>query len=184
MNVIPVDRFVGARAPSRMETRPGGAQHLRMLISSAGRRVGLLRAFRSSAAALGVDLEVFACDLQPDWSSACMEADYAFAVPPATSPDFVEAMLGYCERHAITLVIPTIDTELRGLRAQRESFAGAGVQVAISTPAIVALAADKAATAAALAKVGVLTPRTASFDQKPATAEAGAGSVVRPTTRA
>ncbi len=165
MNVIPVDRFVGARAPSRMEPRPGGARHLRMLISSAGRRVGLLRAFRSSAVALGVDLEMFACDLQPDWSSACMEADYAFAVPPATSPDFIEAMLGYCERHAIALVIPTIDTELLAYSEARERFAAIGTTVSIGSPAVVEMARDKLLTARFLSAAGIPSPRTTSADE-------------------
>lgn len=162
MNVIPVDRFVGARTPSRIKARPGGGRQLRMLISSAGRRVGLLRAFRASAAALGVALEMFACDLQPDWSSACMEADYAFAVPPATSPDFIEAMLGYCERHAIALVIPTIDTELLAYSAARERFAAIGTIVSIGSPAVVEMARDKLLTARFLEAAGIPSPRTAS----------------------
>jgi len=161
MNVIATDRFVGARAPVR-RNNGGGRPQLRMLLSSAGRRVALLRAFRSSAVALGVDLEMFACDLKPEWSSACMEADYAFAVPPATAPDFIEAMLGYCERHGIALVVPTIDTELLAYSHARDRFAAIGTIVSISAPPLVEMARDKLATARFLSAAGIPSPRTAS----------------------
>ncbi len=165
MDVVPIDRFVGGRVPSRIGDRGRGERpRLRMVLSSAGRRVGLLRAFRSSADALGVDLELFACDLRPEWSSACMEADYAFAVPPATSQDFIVAMLGYCERHSISLVVPTIDTELILYSRARDRFAAIGTTVAIGSVELVEMARDKLATARFLVEAGIPSPRTAGAE--------------------
>jgi carbamoyl-phosphate synthase large subunit len=137
---------------------------MRMLLSSAGRRVGLLRAFRSAAEELGVALEIFACDLEPDWSSACREADHAFAVPPATAPDYIDTVLVFCERHGIALVVPTIDTELVQYSRARERFAAIGATVSIGSPAIVEMARDKLATARFLAAAGIASPRTASAE--------------------
>lgn len=165
MNVISFDRFVGQRVPSRLGPAGRGERpRLRMLLSSAGRRVGLLRSFRSSAAMLGVELEMFACDLRPEWSSACMAADYAFAVPPATSPDFVEAMLGYCERHSIGLVVPTIDTELIQYSHARDRFEAIGTTISIGSADLVEMARDKLATAHFLSAANVPSPRTTSVE--------------------
>lgn len=163
---IPVtsDVFVGAGIPRRPRIGRGRRPKLRMLLSSAGRRVGLLRAFRSSAGALGVDLEVFACDVQPEWSSACMEADYAFAVPPAESDGFIRTVLGFCERHAIGLVVPTIDTELLCFAQARDRFAMIGTQVAVGSSSLVEMARDKLATAIFLAENGISSPVTQSIE--------------------
>lgn len=153
------DRFSG-RSGERNGSRP-----VRMLLSSAGRRVGLLRAFRSVAEELGIALEIIACDLEPEWSSACREADRAFAVPPAPSPDYIDAVLDICERDGVALVVPTIDTELVQYSHARDRFAAIGATVSIGSPAIVEMARDKLATARFLAAAGIASPRTASAEE-------------------
>lgn len=160
------DRFVGDRVPARAwAARSGDRPRLRVLVCSAGRRVGLLRAFRASAGALGVDLQIFACDIEPEWSSACLDADYAFAVPPATSWGYAEALLDLCERYGIALVVPTIDTELMVLSLARDHFAAIGTSVAVSGPKLIEMARDKLATARFLAAAGIPAPRTASTQE-------------------
>ncbi|AUW57381.1 hypothetical protein C1T17_03970 [Sphingobium sp. SCG-1] len=136
----------------------------RMLISSAGRRVGLLRCFRESAAILGLDLDILASDLKPEWSPACFEADAAFAAPPAESDAFIPQMLDLCQRQGIGLIVPTIDTELMAYAQARDQFAAIGAHVAVSDAAPVAMARDKLATAAFLSKAGIPSPRTVTAD--------------------
>jgi carbamoyl-phosphate synthase large subunit len=126
--------------------------------------VGLLRAFRSAAEELGIALEIFACDLEPDWSSACREADHAFAVPAATSADYIDTALGFCQRYGIALVVPTIDTELVHYSHARARFAAIGATVSIGSAAIVEMARDKLATAHFLSAAGIASPRTASAE--------------------
>ncbi|HEX8419252.1 MAG TPA: ATP-grasp domain-containing protein [Sphingomonas sp.] len=138
---------------------------MKMLISSAGRRVSLLRCFRTEAHSLGVDLEVYATDLKPEWSAACVEADQALAVPPAGSEAFIPFLLKICERERIGLIIPTIDTELLAFSRAREAFMAIGTAVAISDLAIVEMARDKFATAQFLETAGLPSPRTAAADE-------------------
>jgi carbamoyl-phosphate synthase large subunit len=137
---------------------------LRLLLSSAGRRVALLRCFRESAAALGVTLEVHATDLAPEWSAACASADAAYAVPAATTLAYVEATLAICARERIDLLVPTIDTELHALALARERFAAVGTQVAVADADLVAMARDKLETARFLDHAGIATPATASAE--------------------
>ena len=142
-----------------------GGRSLRMMLSSAGRRVSLLRSFREAAGTLGVDLTLFACDLTPEWSPACVEADRAFAAPPAESDAFIPAMLDLCAREQIGLIIPTIDTELIAYAQARDSFAAIGCHVAVSDEPIVNMARDKLATARFLSDAGLPSPRTISLNE-------------------
>lgn len=139
------------------------AKPLVVLFSSAGRRVELLNCFRADAAALGLGLRVVAVDTNPALSAACRAADASYAVPRCLAPEFVPRLLEICAAEKVALVVPTIDTELGVLAEHRARFAAAGVEVAVSSPEVVALARDKAATAAALAAAGVGTPRTTTL---------------------
>jgi carbamoyl-phosphate synthase large subunit len=112
-----------------------------VLISSAGRRVELLRAFRHTLDTLGGG-RVLATDLS--WySGAFHDADEAFPVPRITSPDFVPRMLAICEQQHVDLVVPTLDPELPVYAAARDRFAAIGTTVAISSPEVAAIAGDK-----------------------------------------
>ncbi|WOK36516.1 ATP-grasp domain-containing protein [Sphingomonas sp. C3-2] len=135
---------------------------LRMMITSAGRRVGLLNSFRNSAAELGLPLEILACDCNVAMSSACHEADLRFAVPPASDPSYVEALLDICRTHGVALLVPTIDPELQPLADADQRFAEIGTYVSVSAPALVAIARDKLETARFLAAVDVSAPRSAT----------------------
>lgn len=137
-------------------------REVRLLLTSAGRRVELLGCFRSAAADLGIDLKVFACDRLPGWSSACRAADAAFTVPPVTDPTYVPTLLDICRRNGISLVVPTIDPELLPLGDGREAFRAIGVDVMVSDPDVLIVAFDKQATADLLRSHGIDTPTTAS----------------------
>ena len=116
-----------------------------VLISSAGRRVELLRGFRRALASLGLDGRVIATDAS--WySSAFHDADEAFVVPRLDSGEFVPALLSLCEKHQVDLVIPTIDTEMAAWVEGRDRFAAIGTTVALSGAGVVDIAADKQLT--------------------------------------
>ncbi|MGS1016241.1 ATP-grasp domain-containing protein [Allosphingosinicella humi] len=139
---------------------PHGDRRLGILLTSAGRRVELLRCFRRAGAELGAEIEIIACDCEPRLSAACREADAAFAVPTATDADYAEAVLEICARRGVGLVVPTIDPELPPLSLAAARFAAAGVRIAISEPAVVEIARDKLVTAGFLAAHRIPAPRT------------------------
>jgi carbamoyl-phosphate synthase large subunit len=127
-----------------------------VLISSAGRRVVLARAFRMALTDLGLAGRVVAADASP-LSAAYTEADARFLVPRCTHPAFIPTMIDACRTHQIRLVIPTIDTELPALAAARDHFDAIGTTVAVSGPRTVALARDKALTHRWLTDAGLPT---------------------------
>ncbi|MET0146652.1 MAG: ATP-grasp domain-containing protein [Ilumatobacteraceae bacterium] len=162
-----------------------------VLISSAGRRVELLDAFRSALRDLDVDGRVVAADASW-WSAARHRADDAFDVPRCDDPSYVDRFVELCERERVDLVVPTIDPELPVLAAARDRLAGVGTTVAVSSPATVAIAADKVATHRWLIGAGLPTVRQGTPDDvaadpaawpyplvvKPRAGSAGRGVVV------
>ena len=131
-----------------------------VLISSAGRRVELLRAFRRTVDTLSADQRepgrVLAADCS--WySGAFHEADDAFLVPRCTDPAFVPRMIELCASRHVDLVVPTIDTELPAYAAARDQFAAVNTTVAISSPEVVAIAGDKERTHSWLTSEGFPT---------------------------
>lgn len=143
-----------------------------VLFTSAGRRVELIRCFRQAAETLGIALEVHACDLNPDLSAGCHEADHAFAVPRCDAADYVDVLLDYCRAHAIRLLVPTIDPELMPLAVARERFAAIGTLVHVSGPETIAIVRDKEKTTEVLRAAGVPVPRTAAPEEVLAAPEA------------
>jgi carbamoyl-phosphate synthase large subunit len=134
-----------------------------VLISSAGRRVELLRAFRRTLDALGTGGRVLAVDCS--WySGAFHDADEAFLVPRCADPEFVPRLLQICEEHHVDLVIPTLDPELAVYAAAREQFAAIGTTVAISSPEVAAIGGDKQRTHDWLVSGGFPTVQQGSLD--------------------
>jgi carbamoyl-phosphate synthase large subunit len=136
-----------------------------ILISSAGRRVELIRCFRDGAAHLGIDLRVIAVDVDPAMSAACQIADVAIRVPRCDHPEFIDALLGICLQHEVDLVVPTIDPELEPLSAQAARFREIDVDLVVAAPEVVRLARDKLRTAHFLAGRGVPAPRSGRLEE-------------------
>jgi carbamoyl-phosphate synthase large subunit len=116
-----------------------------VLVSSAGRRVELLRGFRRALASLGLDGRVIATDAS--WySSAFHDADEAFLVPRLDDPAYVPTLVALCEKQQVDLVVPTIDTEMSAWVGARDQFTAIGTTVSLSGAGVVDIAADKQLT--------------------------------------
>ncbi|WP_233557487.1 ATP-grasp domain-containing protein [Rhodophyticola porphyridii] len=135
-----------------------------VLLTSAGRRVELLECFRAAARELGLDVPIFACDLEPTLSAACARADAAFQVPRCDDPTYAEAVRAIVAETGSNLVIPTIDPELMPLSEAVSGFDELGARVHVSDPATIAVVRDKARTSEVLDAAGVPVPRTQTLD--------------------
>jgi carbamoyl-phosphate synthase large subunit len=133
-----------------------------VLVSSAGRRVELVKAFRQALEDLGLEGRVLATD-RSWYSSARHSADAHFEVPSCDRPEFVPRMVELCTEQHVDLVVPTIDTELPVLAAARDELAAVGATVAVSAPAVVEIAGDKVATHSWLTAHGFPTVRQATL---------------------
>src|SRR4051812_32213514 len=116
-----------------------------VLISSAGRRVGLVECFRDSLSTRTVGGEVVTIDSGSSAPAAFM-SQVSAQVPRCTERKFVDAVLQFCAKHDVGMVIPTIDTELPVYSAAIDAFAKSGVTVCISAPSTVRLCCNKIET--------------------------------------
>lgn len=132
-----------------------------VLISSAGRRVGLMRLMRASLEAKRPGAWVGAADCGLS-SPASHVAGKFWQVPRCTHPGFADELLRICIENDIGLVVPTIDTELPVFAQCRSRFEAADVTLCVSAPEVVAIAGDKAKTHEWLVGNGFPTVRQAS----------------------
>ena len=116
---------------------------MNILITSAGRRVSLLRSFQKELKTIYPHGKVFAADASPELSAACQIADGYFKVARLDDPNYIEDLIGFCKRHDIKLVIPTIDTELLELAKNKTIFTKEGIEVVISSADFVSKCRDK-----------------------------------------
>jgi carbamoyl-phosphate synthase large subunit len=129
-----------------------------VLISSAGRRVGLLECIRDSIAKHGSNGRVVAIDSGSSAPTTFL-AEHATRVPSCTAPDFLETVLRLCTELEIGLLIPAIDTELPIYSASSEKFVDIGVKLCVSAPPAVEICCNKVATHEWLVSNGFPTVR-------------------------
>jgi carbamoyl-phosphate synthase large subunit len=130
-----------------------------VLVTSAGRRGELVRLFQNELRSLFPSAKVFAGDMNPALSSACFLADESFELPPVRSQDYIPHLLELCRKHAIRLVVPTIDTELMPLAEHCESFREQGISVVVSDVELVKQCRDKRLTCRLFQQLGLPTPK-------------------------
>lgn len=116
---------------------------MNILISSAGKRVSLVKAFQKELKILFPGSKVFATDSNTELSAACAVADGKFEVPRLDHPNYIERLIINCRKNNIKLIIPTIDTELLLLSDKKTLLQSNGIDVVISSLNIINICRDK-----------------------------------------
>lgn len=130
-----------------------------VLITSAGRRVTLVRAFQYELKQFAPSAHVYATDARPQLSAACQVAHRAFQTLRVTESGYAEQLKQLCLEHGIQLVVPTIDTELKVLAMHREEFSQAGIEIVVSDLPLIQICRDKRLTNQFFNEHGISTPR-------------------------
>src|SRR5258708_2070419 len=129
-----------------------------ILFTSVGRRVALVRLFRSALNELGLPGQIVTADLKAD-ASAHSAGDATILVPRVNDPGYVESLMGICAQRGIRLLVPLIDTELHLLAPFRDAFAAIGTTLLISSLEVTRLSLDKRLTHDFFRRNNVSTPR-------------------------
>ncbi|QMU27342.1 ATP-grasp domain-containing protein [Adhaeribacter radiodurans] len=116
---------------------------MNILITSAGRRVSLVRAFQKELKVLFPDSEVFTADMNPKLSAACNVADGYFKMKSVADPSYIKDLLELCVAQNIKLVVPTIDTELQVLANHQDIFTKQGIHLIVSSADFISKCRDK-----------------------------------------
>ena len=130
-----------------------------ILITSAGQRVALVKEFQETLTRFFSDGKVYTTDMNPKLAPAAYVSDGCFEVPRCTSEDYIESLLTICLGNGIGLIVPTIDTELSILSANKEIFAKQGISVSVSDYEFVMMCRDKRNTGDFFYKHSIRVPR-------------------------
>lgn len=136
-----------------------------ILITCAGRRVELVKCFAAARDALGLEGKIFCCDADTS-APALRFADEARIIPRVDSGKYIESIIEIAKQDEISIIIPTIDTELAILaKAKNEILEKTGARVLISSPDVIAICRDKFATSQFLLENGFAVPKTYSTEE-------------------
>jgi len=130
-----------------------------ILITSAGRRVRLVQNFQAALKKFNSRGKVFTVDKEPELSSACRLSDGYFSLPPVTSKSYIGELAHLCLEHNISLIVPTIDTELSILAAVKSDFEKKGIKAAVSSKKICDTFRSKQSTERFFRQHGFDTPK-------------------------
>lgn len=114
-----------------------------ILITSAGRRVSLVKEFKLAATEIDAGIKVFTTDRAPSLAPACYVSDGCFKVSNATAEGYIDELFEICKTNDIGIVIPTIDTCLPVLAQNRQHFEDLGIHIIISTPDFIDICCNK-----------------------------------------
>lgn len=138
---------------------------INVLILSAGRRVELVNCFKHAARELGVNGSVLAVDCSQT-APALYFADKGIMLPRIKSGDYVEAIIDICKKEAVSLIVPTIDTELLLLAEQKERIEReAGTRVLVSDIEMIKICRNKVVTQRFMEENGFLMPSMITKEQ-------------------
>ncbi|MCR4655889.1 MAG: ATP-grasp domain-containing protein [Lachnospiraceae bacterium] len=131
---------------------------LNVLILSAGRRVELVKCFKNARDRLRINGTVVAGDAS-SLAPALYYADEHIIFPRIDSGRYVEAVIEACRRFEISLIVPTIDTELLLLSKEKEYIEKeSGARLLVSEHSVIEICRDKRNTQRFMEENGFLVP--------------------------
>ncbi len=135
-----------------------------ILLTSIGRRVELVQAFRLAYQELSLAGHLVATDVDP-LAPALRQADRYYLVPGVDQPDYLPALAAICEREAIDLIFPLIDPDIPALAAGRETLEQHGARLATLSAESAATTNDKWMTYQLFRSIEI--PAPLSWDREP-----------------
>lgn len=129
---------------------------MRILFTSPGRRVELIKTFRENAPAGSI---LYGADFDRT-CPASFFLDGLFEVPFKIDDAYIKSLLKICIDKKIDLLIPLIDPELLPLAKAKEHFSKVGTTVMISNEEMIEISRDKFKTFERMNQIGIPSPKT------------------------
>lgn len=135
-------------------------KEINILFSSVGRRVELVKYFDKARKKLNIEGALIGIDLE-ETAPALNFVDRAYLVPKITDKNFINEVIKICKKENITIIIPTLDTELsiysqNKVKIREES----GAEVLVSDEESIKIMRDKILTMEFLKQNGLDVPVT------------------------
>lgn len=116
---------------------------MNVLITSAGQRVSLVRAFKKELSGLYPNSKVYTVDFNPFFAPACQVSDGFKSISRVSDENYIQDLLAICKEWDIKIIIPTIDTELLILSNSKNLFIEQGIFPIVSDLDFVKKCRDK-----------------------------------------
>ena len=116
---------------------------MNILITSAGKRVTLVKLFKKELKAVFPDAKVYTTDMNPTLAPAGYVSDKCFEVSRVTDEHYLECLIHICKENGVKLVIPTIDTELLLLASHKDDLKSHGIETIVSDLDFITACRDK-----------------------------------------
>jgi carbamoyl-phosphate synthase large subunit len=130
-----------------------------ILITSAGKRVSLVKLFKKTIEKYGYDIKVFTTDMNPPLAPAGFVSDGCFQVPRVTDELYIDILLKICTANEIKVIIPTIDTELLVLSENKDLFRKNGINALVADFDFISICRDKRKTSLFFEKSDIKVPQ-------------------------
>ncbi|PZU86790.1 MAG: carbamoyl phosphate synthase large subunit [Chryseobacterium sp.] len=114
-----------------------------ILITSAGQRVSLVKAFKTELTKKFPDSKIITVDLSPELSPACQVSDRYYKISRVLDGNYISELLAICEKENIGMIVPTIDTELKVLAENSLLFKEKNIHLIVSDKDFVKNCRDK-----------------------------------------
>lgn len=132
-----------------------------VLFTCIGRRVSLLRSFQKAARSLRLRASFCGTDISR-LSPALQLCDEAVLVSRTTQTEYVDQLLAIVRELGVSLLVPTVDLDLRLLAENKTRFAQLGCRVLVSDPEVIDTCQDKRRTFEFFTRNGFDCPATMS----------------------
>ena len=119
---------------------------INVLLLSVGRRVELIQCFKRASKKLNITSRIVAGDCS-NTAPALYFADSHYLLPRINDQNYIESIINICNRENISLIVPTIDTELLLLAENKNIIEkNTGAKVLISDLHVIEICRDKLKT--------------------------------------
>lgn len=130
-----------------------------ILITSAGRRVSLVKFFQKEIKKYDKRGKVYTIDQTPVLAPACIISDGNRKVYEISNVDYIKSLLEVCLEWKIKIIIPTIDTELLTLSENKQLFLDNEIIPVVSSLDFVKKCRDKRLTNIFFTEKGIDIPK-------------------------
>lgn len=135
---------------------------INVLFSSVGRRVELVEAFREAKEELDLKGNLIGADMD-ELAPALRFVDKAYIVPRIKSDNFIDSIIEICKNEKVSLIIPTLDTELMIYSKNKDLIEReTGAKVMVSDEATIEIIRNKVKTYEFLKNKGFKVPKLIS----------------------
>lgn len=134
-------------------------REVNVLFSSVGRRVELVNSFREASRELNIKSKLVGIDMD-ELAPALRFVDVQYKVPRLDNDEFIPRILDICKKENISLIIPTLDTELLLYASNKEYIEKeTGAKVMVSSEEVISIIRNKIKTYEFLKENGFNVPK-------------------------